>query len=102
MGLSIRARQALHREMAERLQQRLELAAADRVLCETWQAETMRPAEVCGLLGVSRRTLQRIVARGELPTIRLGDTPQSRLWFAKADVEAFLASRTGNATISKP
>ena len=53
---------------------------ADRVvpkLCLTYE-------EACWSLGVCERTLRNFVARGELPTIKLG----SRTLFDPADLEA--------------
>jgi excisionase family DNA binding protein len=42
--------------------------------------------EVCHLLGVSRMTVQRLVARGELPVVKLGD----RSLFRPADIDALV------------
>jgi excisionase family DNA binding protein len=42
--------------------------------------------EVCYLLGVSRMTVQRLIARGELPVVKLGD----RSLFRPADIDALI------------
>lgn len=47
----------------------------------------LTPKEVAERLAVSETTVHRLVARGELPAIRVG-----RQWrFAPADVESYLA-----------
>jgi excisionase family DNA binding protein len=49
--------------------------------------------EVCDLLGVSRPTVQRLVTRGELPVVKLGD----RSLFRPADIVALIErSRQAN------
>ena len=51
--------------------------------------------EAATLLAVSPKTLQRLVARGDLPVIRVG----SSLRFSTGDLEAFVArSRSGVLT----
>ena len=47
--------------------------------------------EVAKLLGVSVRTLARIEARGELPTVRI--TPRI-IGYRASEIEKFLAART--------
>jgi excisionase family DNA binding protein len=42
--------------------------------------------EVCVLLGVSRVMVQRLVARGELPVVKIGD----RSLFRPSDITAFV------------
>ena len=47
----------------------------------------LKPAEAAGLLSISPKTLQRLVARGDLAVIRVG----SSLRFAVSDLDAFVA-----------
>jgi excisionase family DNA binding protein len=49
----------------------------------------MKPAEVCGLLAVSRTWVYGAAADGRLPSIRLGG-PDGPLRFIRADIEAWL------------
>jgi excisionase family DNA binding protein len=52
--------------------------------------------EVAGLLGVSRMTVQRLVARGDLPVVKIGD----RSLFRPADIDALIerSRRTGGSS----
>jgi len=47
-------------------------------------------AEAIELLDISRKTLDRIVAQGKLPTIRLGPGPKAHRRFRRDDVLALL------------
>lgn len=53
--------------------------------------ELMKPAEVAGLLKVSRTWVYDAAADGRLPSLRLG-TPDGPLRFLREDVEAWLAA----------
>lgn len=58
-------------------------ASADKLLVDT--------REAARLLAVSPRTVWSMMARGELPTVRLGRAVRVRM----ADLEAFVAARAG-------
>jgi excisionase family DNA binding protein len=62
------------------------------------QTTTIEPllslAETREVLGVSRMTLWRIVDRGDLPIVRIGDRPL----FDPEDVRAFIASNRAPKT----
>jgi len=50
----------------------------------------LRPADVADLLNVSRKTAYRLIARGDLPAIRIGTTLRVR----PADLATYLDQRT--------
>jgi excisionase family DNA binding protein len=52
----------------------------------------MSPQELAARLGVSVKTVRRLVAAGELPTLRVG----GQLRFDEADLEAWLESSRVN------
>ena len=50
----------------------------------------LRTREVAVLLGVSKRTVDRLVASGDLPSVKLGDHPTSPRRVEPAAVRAFI------------
>lgn len=50
----------------------------------------LTPAEVADRLNASKRTVQRLIVRGELPAIKLN---ARSIRVAEADLDAFLAAR---------
>jgi excisionase family DNA binding protein len=50
----------------------------------------LRPSEVAGLLAVDSRTIQRLIASGRLPALRVG----SRWRIRPDDLTAYLAAAT--------
>lgn len=46
--------------------------------------------DACKMLGISRQTLDRLRARGDLPTLRRGSGPKAPLRFRLADVRAVI------------
>ncbi len=48
--------------------------------------------EACSRLGLSRRTLTRLLARGQLVAYRTSPSRHGRLRFRSEDLEAFLAT----------
>jgi len=59
-------------------------------LLDCWRA-----AEV---LSVTEPAIRKLVARGLIPTIKLGDKPKSRLRIRRGDLAAFVAASTRPAT----
>jgi excisionase family DNA binding protein len=55
----------------------------------TTEPALLKPAEVCGMLAVSRTWVYDAAADGRLPSIRLG-RPDGPLRFIRGDVEAWL------------
>jgi excisionase family DNA binding protein len=56
------------------------------------QEGLLKPAEVCGVLGVSRSWIYAAAAEGRIPSIRLGG-PDGPLRFVRADLEAWIDER---------
>jgi excisionase family DNA binding protein len=46
--------------------------------------------EVCDLLGVTKRTISRLVAQGELRAMRITDSPFGELRFTEGDVKTYI------------
>lgn len=46
--------------------------------------------QVCDLLGITTRTISRLVARGDLRAMRITDSPYGELRFTEADVQAYI------------
>lgn len=53
------------------------------------QDRAMQYAEVAARLAVGKRTVERLVASGELPTVDIGGAPRVR----ESDLDAYLAGR---------
>lgn len=52
----------------------------------------MRPSEVCELLAIHPRTLQRMASRGDLAAVEL---PSGHRRYKRHDVEALIAGSAG-------
>jgi len=46
--------------------------------------------EVCDLLGITTRTLSRLVARGDLRAMRITASPFGELRFTDSDIKAYI------------
>jgi len=57
----------------------------------------LRPAEAADAIGVSRSKAYELIARGELPSVRVGGCVRIPLEALKAWIDGQLAERTGAA-----
>lgn len=46
--------------------------------------------EVCDLLGITTRTISRLVARGDLRAMRITASPFGELRFTEGDIKAYI------------
>lgn len=60
----------------------------------------MRVREVAGLLGVSTRTVHKLIHEGTLPGYRLSSNPGSEFRVPESEVRRFLESRLGAGAAS--
>lgn len=96
MGLSIRAREYLHREMQERFARERAAQAAVDLLRDQFELEGMPTRLACQTLNISRRTLIRWIERGVITPLPGGTVGVSHR-FALADVLALRDRRMGKA-----
>ena len=47
-------------------------------------------AEVCDLLGITKRTISRLVAQGDLRAMRITASPFGELRFTEGDIKAYI------------
>ena len=47
-------------------------------------------AEVCDLLGITKRTISRLVAQGDLRAMRITASPFGELRFTEGDITAYI------------
>ena len=46
--------------------------------------------EVCDLLGITKRTISRLVAQGDLRAMRITASPFGELRFTESDIKAYI------------